>query len=182
MVFQGTIVVVAGVIGIVIFGGINSGLSSETDVQHLTALWRRGGWLAFFFCMSFALISSLIFTSSLDSVFASRSDINSEPFGGISTGRTHVSRTTFFGKIKDKWVLSMGWIREKLEAWTAPQDDKRIAWVLGIGWACCGGGLAGGCLVFAKAMYEASDVVSPCLLIFTQSQVIVWEFIQREPG
>jgi len=30
-------------------------------------------------------------------------------------------------------------------------NDKQIAWTLGIGWACCGGGLAGMCLVFAKA-------------------------------
>jgi magnesium transporter len=40
-----------------------------------------------------------------------------------------------------------GW----LEVWTAAKDDKQIAWTLGIGWACCGGGLAGGTLVFAKA-------------------------------
>lgn len=44
-------------------------------------------------------------------------------------------------------------VTEWLEAWTAPKDDKQIAWTLGIGWACCGGGLAGGCLVFAKATY-----------------------------
>lgn len=46
---------------------------------------------------------------------------------------------------------AMDWVKEKLEAWTAAKDDKTIAWTLGIGWACCGGGLAGGCLVFAKA-------------------------------
>ncbi len=33
------------------------------------------------------------------------------------------------------------------------KDDKTLAWTLGIGWACCGGGLAGGCLVFAKAWW-----------------------------
>lgn len=52
----------------------------------------------------------------------------------------------------------MLWVKEKLEMWTAPQDDKQVAWVLGIGWACCGGGLAGGCLVFAKATYVAIDL------------------------
>ncbi|KIM69251.1 hypothetical protein SCLCIDRAFT_1208675 [Scleroderma citrinum Foug A] len=148
---HGTIIVVIGVIGIVAFGGINSGLSSETDVQHLTALWRRGGWLFFFFCMGVALILVFIFTSSLDAVLAARSDITSEPFSGMAARKPHVPRTTILGKIKDKWTWSMLWVKEKLEAWTAPQDDKRIAWVLGIGWACCGGGLAGGCLVFAKA-------------------------------
>ncbi|KIJ67914.1 hypothetical protein HYDPIDRAFT_148005 [Hydnomerulius pinastri MD-312] len=147
----GTIIVVLGVVGIVAFGTINSGLSSETDVEHLTALWRRGGWLTFFFCMTFALIFVLIFTSSLDAVLAARTDINSEPFAGMSARRSPTSSTTFLGKVKNNWTTSMLWVKEKLEVWTAPQDDKQVAWVLGIGWACCGGGLAGGCLVFAKA-------------------------------
>ena len=45
----------------------------------------------------------------------------------------------------------MIWIAEKLEEWTAGKDDTVIAWTLGIGWASAGGGLAGECLVFAKA-------------------------------
>ncbi|KAH7888575.1 hypothetical protein F5I97DRAFT_1853773 [Phlebopus sp. FC_14] len=150
----GTVIVVLGVIGIVAFGAINSGLSSETNVDHLTALWRRGGWLTFFFSMSLALIMVLIFTSSLDAVLAARSDINSEPFAGMSARKSPVPSTTFLQKVKGIWNTSMLWVKEKLEVWTAPQDDKQIAWVLGIGWACCGGGLAGGCLVFAKAIVK----------------------------
>ncbi|KAH7913135.1 hypothetical protein BJ138DRAFT_1146655 [Hygrophoropsis aurantiaca] len=150
----GTIIVVLGVIGIVAFGGINSGLSSETDVTHLTALWRRGGWLGFFFAMSFSLIVVLIFTSSLDAVLAARADLSSEPFAGMSARRSPSSSTTFLGTAKNKWQTMMVLVKEKLEAWTAPQDDKQVAWTLGIGWACCGGGLAGGCLVFAKAIVK----------------------------
>jgi len=144
-------IVVIGVIGIVAFGDINSGLSTETNVDHLTALWRRGGWLGFFFCMSFALISVLIFTDSLDAVLAARSDLDSEPFTGMGARTSPTSSTTFLGKVKNNWNSWMLWVKEKLEMWTASQDDKQVAWVLGIGWACCGGGLAGGCLVFAKA-------------------------------
>lgn len=143
--------VVLGVIGIVAFGAVNSGLSTETDVNHLTALWRRGGWLGFFFCMSIALILVLIFTNSLDDVLAARSDLDSEPFAGMSARRPRDSSTTYLGKVKNNWNAWILWVKEKLETWTAPQDDKQVAWVLGIGWACCGGGLAGGCLVFAKA-------------------------------
>jgi hypothetical protein len=143
--------VVLGVIGIVAFGAVNSGLSTETDVNHLTTLWRRGGWLGFFFCMSIALILVLIFTHSLDDVLAARSDLDSEPFAGMSARRSRDSSTTYFGKAKNSWNAWILWVKEKLETWTAPQDDKQVAWVLGIGWACCGGGLAGGCLVFAKA-------------------------------
>ncbi|KAF8135708.1 hypothetical protein EV363DRAFT_1429417 [Boletus edulis] len=147
----GTIVVVIGVIGIVAFGGMNSGLSSETDVDHITALWRRSGWLVFFFSMSIALLVVLKFTFSLDAVLAARSDITSEPFTGMSSRRSSPPSTTFTGKVKSTYASFSFWIMEKLEIWTAPKDDMQLAWILGIGWACCGGGLAGGCLVFAKA-------------------------------
>ncbi|KAI9572172.1 hypothetical protein HD554DRAFT_2067586 [Boletus coccyginus] len=147
----GTIIVVVGVIGIVAFGGINSGLSSETNVDHITALWRRGGWLAFFFSMSLSLLVVLKFTFSLDAVLAARSDITSEPFIGMSARRSPPPSTTLIGKAKNAYASLSIWIMEKLEIWTAPKDDRQIAWILGIGWACCGGGLAGGCLVFAKA-------------------------------
>ena len=66
---------------------------------------------------------------------------------------------TFGGRAVAFWDNSMMWTREKLELWTAHHDDKRIAWTLGIGWACCGGGLAGACLVFAKAAYVATLIV-----------------------
>jgi len=56
----------------------------------------------------------------------------------------------------------MIWIAEKLEEWTAEKDDAVIAWTLGIGWACAGGGLAGECLVFAKAALVTR--VSPRIL------------------
>jgi hypothetical protein len=50
------VIVIAGVIGIVAFGSINSGLDDDTSVARLTRLWRRPGWLGFFFVVSFALM------------------------------------------------------------------------------------------------------------------------------
>ncbi|TFK44773.1 hypothetical protein BDQ12DRAFT_621156 [Crucibulum laeve] len=165
----GTIVVVLGVIGIVAFGSINSGFTSETDVAHVTALWRRGGWLGFFFVMSFTLIFLLIFTSRLDAILAARAELEAVPLSatGLRTplqantpgvlgagGRT---RNRFgkvgqmLGLVASGWTNFLGLVTDLLETWVAPKDDKTIAWTLGIGWACCGGGLAGGCLVFAKA-------------------------------
>ncbi|KAL0956504.1 hypothetical protein HGRIS_002647 [Hohenbuehelia grisea] len=166
----GTIIVVLGVVGIVAFGSINSGLATETDVAHLTVLWRRGGWLGYFFLMSFTLILLYIFTSRLDAVLSARSEINSVPFAGMAA-RASASTTSrpkragsevsvlqrvlgLFAALGSNWEWLMLKIGEWLEHWTAAQDDKQIAWTLGIGWACCGGGLAGGCLVFAKASVQ----------------------------
>ncbi|KAJ7770144.1 hypothetical protein DFH07DRAFT_805903 [Mycena maculata] len=155
----GTIVVVLGVIGIVAFGSINSGLATETDVAHLTVLWRRGGWLGFFSCMALALILLVICTGKLDAILAARSDLSFAPFAqGLPTTRLPESNprsqnivARFLGIIQKTWGAMMITLTEWLELWTAPKDDTTIAWTLGIGWACCGGGLAGGCLVFAKA-------------------------------
>jgi len=60
---------------------------------------------------------------------------------------------SFCRSISTGWHVIILYITGWLEVWTAPKDDKQIAWTLGIGWACCGGGLAGGCLVFAKVTY-----------------------------
>ncbi|CAA7259134.1 unnamed protein product [Cyclocybe aegerita] len=164
----GTIVVILGVIGIVAFGSINSGLTSATDVAHITYLWRRGGWLGYFFAMSFALFAVLVFTTRLDLVLATRAELAAVPFSGARPTQgglpppvsfsVNKLRRTWFGKVfgvffalKAGWDNFMGWVFDRLEAWAAPKDDKQVAWTLGIGWACCGGGLAGGCLVFAKA-------------------------------
>lgn len=54
--------------------------------------------------------------------------------------------------VNNAWDAIISWVTDRLEAWVAPKDDTQVAWTLGIGWACCGGGLAGGTLVFAKAM------------------------------
>lgn len=135
------------------------------DVNHLTLLWRRIGWLGYFFTMSFALILLLIFTSRLDYILAMRSDLSlpptssailPEPNTSLSIGRGNRSSAlktiqSFFVAIRSAWQRILSFVTGHLEHWSAPKDDKQVAWTLGIGWACCGGGLAGGCLVFAKA-------------------------------
>lgn len=102
--------------------------------------------------MAFSLILLYAFTSQLEQVLNARSDMGAVPFAGMNARKGSSSPPVGFLK-RMVAICEAGtmWVREKLELWTAPQDDKRIAWTLGIGWACCGGGLAGGCLVFAKA-------------------------------
>ena len=160
---QGTVVVILGVIGIVAFGSINSGLAAETDVVHMIYLWQRGGWLGYFFLMSFALGLLLIFTGCLDAILTARGDIQALPFSGISSHQKTIESGGWLKKLgkigqgiswlRVTWDNLIGKAMELLEAWSAPKSDKQVAWTLGIGWACCGGGLAGGTLVFTKAMY-----------------------------
>lgn len=119
--------------------------------------------------MTFALIFVLIFTYRLDWILAQRAELAagsfsaSRPQGRPSSGLpAPVSvpnrRRSWLGMIlgilyviKAGWDMLISFVTDQLELWAAPKDDKQVAWTLGIGWACCGGGLAGGCLVFAKA-------------------------------
>ncbi|PPQ63488.1 hypothetical protein CVT24_005145 [Panaeolus cyanescens] len=160
----GTVVVILGVIGIVAFGSINSGLTTDTDVAHITYLWRRGGWLSYFFTMSLVLFLVIVFTSRLDFVLAARADLAAVPFSATRPVMQGSAQSPSFIRkgwlrkvfgllifIKYIWDTGISWTTDRLEQWAGPKDDKQVAWTLGIGWACCGGALAGGCLVFAKA-------------------------------
>ncbi|KAI0311618.1 hypothetical protein OF83DRAFT_1177400 [Amylostereum chailletii] len=150
----GTVVVIIGVIGIVAFGSINTGLSTETSAAHLATLWSRGGWIVYFIVMSLSLTLLYIFTAQLELVLNARSDLSAEPFSGMSARMRPAGGTGFFARVRGWMRWTMVWIAEWLEMWTAGKDDKVIAWTLGIGWACGGGGLAGECLVFAKAAVQ----------------------------
>lgn len=140
------------------------------DIVHLAYLWRRLGWLGYFFAMTAALLFLLLLVSRLDLILTTRGDISApslgRPTNGTATGlpdpitslplgqgrNSSLKRVLVsFSFIKAAWEKFVTFVTQHMEAWAAPRDDKYIAWTLGIGWACCGGGLAGGCLVFAKA-------------------------------
>jgi magnesium transporter len=112
--------------------------------------------------MSLSLALLYKFATQLDLVLSSRSDLSGQPFAGMSARTPKAPLGGLLIRIKGLWNWSMIWVAEKLEEWTAEKDDKVIAWTLGIGWACAGGGLAGECLVFAKATL-VSCVSSPCM-------------------
>ena len=101
--------------------------------------------------MSLSLTLLYKFATQLDLVLSSRSDLSGQPFAGMSACIPKAPPGGLLIRIKGLWNWSLIWVAEKLEQWTADKDDKVIAWTLGIGWACAGGGLAGECLVFAKA-------------------------------
>lgn len=133
--------------------------------------------------MTFSLIIVYVFIAQLEQVLTARSDINAEPFAGMGSRRSGgAAPVGFFRKVVASIEFAMMWVREKLEFWIAPQDDKRVAWTLGIGWACCGGGLAGGCLVFAKASCVGLLLLKGCsdVLACMQSQSHLWQPITRE--
>lgn len=101
--------------------------------------------------MAISLVCTYIFTNELETVLSARSDLSAEPFAGMRARRTEIPSSSIVIKVRNQIENFLMWLREKLDVWTAPHEDKQIAWTLGIGFACCGGGLAGLSLVFAKA-------------------------------
>lgn len=98
--------------------------------------------------MTAAIFLAYTVIGQLDSVHNSRSELNSEP--QLTALPFNASR---FAKARYTWKGWMHTLREKLDERTSHMDDKNLAWNIGVGWACIGGFLAGGCLVFAKAAY-----------------------------
>lgn len=153
---------------------MNSGLENGMDASLLSHLWSRAGWIVYFLTMTLTLTLVYMGALQLESILVARGEIDVSPRpgtrrnGGWGFGRGNVNAgvggirianerswgetlLSWYAGIVSVYMGTMRWLRDQLEAWSAPKDDKTIAWTLGIGWACCGGGLAGGCLVFAKA-------------------------------
>ena len=51
-----------------------------------------------------------------------------------------------------KWRSVREMVLARMERMFERTDDARLRYMQGIGWAVCGGSLAGGCLVFTKAV------------------------------
>lgn len=120
------------------------------DLSRLIDLWSRPGWLSYF--VIFGVIPIFIVfvgASQLDAVLASRLDTRFEDAEEEPTARTPTS-PGFWLQNKQRWNSSMKWTKHRIEGWSLNKSDKTLAWTLGICWACCGGALAGGTLVFAK--------------------------------
>ncbi|KAG8818790.1 hypothetical protein FRC17_010707 [Serendipita sp. 399] len=152
----------AGVIGIVAFGSINKGLVTNIDLNLLIELWSRVGWLCYFIILGFLPIFIVyIGASQLETVVFDRMDILGDPLvtpkptsrssGGWRQANGGTVGLGWWETVKVKWQSWMHWTRGWIENWSVDKSDKTLTWTLGICWACCGGALAGGTLVFAKA-------------------------------
>jgi hypothetical protein len=130
----------------------------------LSELWSRPNWLAWFFFVTFFIFFTYEVTHLLNLLLKSRESLS--PAGGAefdaslppmtSGGRSRNGGTNPVIKaVKTVWAKWRG-VREmvlaRMERVFERTDDARLRYMQGIGWAVVGGSLAGGCLVFTKAM------------------------------
>lgn len=100
--------------------------------------------------MGSAIVIQYICNLQLESVYHVRAEISVLPAHRVPAPRTPEPKG-MWARVTVKWEAAMKSMRDRMETWAAERDDKVVAWTLGIGWACNGGAMAGGCLVFAKA-------------------------------
>lgn len=107
--------------------------------------------------MTTAIIIQYVSNTQLEAVYHARAELSVLP-SNAGTQSRRAGAAISRGGIAAIWFKliaardrAIGKLRELIENWTAAKNDKTIAWTLGIGWACNGGAMAGGSLVFAKA-------------------------------
>lgn len=129
-------------------------------------MWSRGNWLAWFFFITFATLTTYELTHLLALLLKSREslspgpssldDDSSLPTGG---GRRKPLPAYAMNPVYKACLASIGAGKKlrarlllRLERLLERTDDARVRFMAGIGWAVVGGSLAGGCLVFTKAV------------------------------
>ncbi|KZT54231.1 hypothetical protein CALCODRAFT_439009 [Calocera cornea HHB12733] len=170
---RGTVIVILGVIGIVVFGSIHSpDLSNSVDLARLKHLWSRAAWWGYFLLMALGTLFTYLGSSLLESALHARDELELPVHAPpppvpkwLAAGRLRLLGVVL-GKAGEAWRAVQGKVERVVDA----SDDKFLSWVLAMGWSCCGGALAGGTLVFAKACVNllalgGASFLSPAALL-----------------
>lgn len=161
----GTLVIVVGVVGVVVFGNQRA----ETDFDQeanlsldlLKQIWGRCSWIVYFTVLEattvvFWWISSIVNEVTMDRVLDERGEADADPTDGMvgRGGRREAAPAGW----KGIWVRTLrakkfarrtikGWI----EGWSQSKADMTIRKAGGLAWAITGGVLAGTTLILAKS-------------------------------
>jgi uncharacterized BrkB/YihY/UPF0761 family membrane protein len=161
----GTLVIVLGVIGVVVFG--NQRAESEFDQEAnlsldlLKQIWGRLDWIIYFAVLeattlAFWWISSIVNEVTMERVLDERGEAEVDPTEGM-VGRGG-RREAMPEGVKGVWVrflrakkFARRRIKAVVEGWSQSRPDASIRKAGGLSWAITGGVLAGTTLILAKS-------------------------------
>jgi hypothetical protein len=169
---NGTAVIILGVILILVFSSINHGLQQGLNVERwvpsylmyirplissLNMLWARIDWLVYFIFLILFTSSTYFASSILARLLASRASFSPLPSPTIDLPTTTRAKPPhpiigFFKRMAAAGRRINSFVLRQVEVILQRAEDPRVTWLQGIGWAVCGGSLAGMCLVFTKAV------------------------------
>lgn len=131
----------------------------QAELSRLNALWSRIDWLVYFTFLILFTSSTYFASSILARLLASRASFS--PLPSPTTEMTIPPRikqpspfVAFFKRLWVRWRAVENFALRHTETILQRAEDPRVTWLQGIGWAVCGGSLAGMCLVFTKAVVK----------------------------
>lgn len=121
---------------------------------RLSALWRRGSWLSYFFVLIFATWVVYLVGNLLHKVAKQRASFSPLPSPTMGRGSRAPPALNVFQRALAQWRAWESSVLSYLERLLQRTQDARVQWLEGIFFASCGGSLAGLCLVFTKAIVK----------------------------
>ncbi|KAM0748537.1 hypothetical protein T439DRAFT_327797 [Meredithblackwellia eburnea MCA 4105] len=164
----GTVIIVLGVIGVVLFGNHRTATDfdkeSNLSLSLLKQLWGRSDWIAYLTCLEATTlfsfwISIITHEVCMARVTDERGDADGEREMGMGTGgggrrKVETGWRARLETLKKHRRIVRDWIKKTLESWSQSRPDSSIRKLAGLCWSITGGLLAGQTLVFAKSVVK----------------------------
>ncbi|SCZ95087.1 BZ3500_MvSof-1268-A1-R1_Chr11-3g03594 [Microbotryum saponariae] len=168
----GTIVVILGVVGVVVFGNnrqLPAGTfdkESNLTLSVLKGIWSRYEWIVYLIFLEVATVTLFWFSTIAHEVCMARIvddrgeagmnvDSAIEDMVGSGGGRRVSIPPTAWARFKDSTKKSHGFacrfLKRQLERWSQAKPESVIRRAAGFSWSVTAGVLAGQSLVFAKS-------------------------------
>lgn len=172
----GTLIIIVGVVGVVVFGNIRiktDAIDAESNLSLslLKEIWSRGAWIAYLTCLELTTIvfwwlSRIAHEVCMARVIDERGDADADGSGldamleggGGRRNPNPYEGQGFVGKLKsvrDAWHIRQGKVRrvvkEALERWSQSRPDASIRQLAAFAWAVTSGLLSGQTLILAKS-------------------------------
>ncbi|BGP17792.1 hypothetical protein JCM10213_001706 [Rhodosporidiobolus nylandii] len=172
----GTLVIVVGVVGVVVFGNHKTENSAAFDENNLSLallkeIWGRGDWIAYIVCLEFTTVafwwlSTITHEVCIARISDDRGDAERDGSGldaMVSGGGGRRNADPYAGEgwygraksARDAWHRRQGKVRAVVkgivERWSQQRSETSIRKMAGLFWSVTGGLLSGQTLVLAKS-------------------------------
>ncbi|KAH8930015.1 hypothetical protein BT69DRAFT_1345539, partial [Atractiella rhizophila] len=173
----GTLTIVVGVVGVVLFSQMRRGaidVESNLSLSTLKDLWARSGWITYLIFLESATITlfwlatigdEVLFESQRMETLPTIVESDSETETQTNGGRRRLDVAMEKKSLADRAKMVLEWgkkgkkrarrvrrnVKARFEGWSMRQQEITVKKTVGFLWAATGGLLAGQSLVFAKS-------------------------------
>ena len=162
----GTVIIVLGVIGVVLFGNARTATDfdkeSNLSLSLLKEIWGRGDWIAYLTCLEATTALAFWFSCITHEVCMARVEDERGEEGEREMGdggrkNVAIGWRAYLEKAQAMKGRVRRNIKGALERWSQSRPDSTIRKTAGLCWSLTGGLLAGQTLVFAKSAVKVSS-------------------------